>query len=86
MLEHYYGKNYLINILITFSMKKIIQNIESKFEQMGRWINVHPKRVILVMFLFFAILASNLVSIEVDTSTEAFFSENDQFTAIVMGN
>ena len=59
-------------------MKKIIQNIESKFEQMGRWINVHPKRVILVMFLFFAILASNLISIEVDTSTEAFFSENDQ--------
>ena len=59
-------------------MKKIIQNIESKFEQMGRWINVHPKRVILVMLLFFAILASNLVSIEVDTSTEAFFSENDQ--------
>ena len=59
-------------------MKKIIQNIESKFEQMGRWINVHPKRVILVMLLFFVILASNLVSIEVDTSTEAFFSENDQ--------
>ncbi len=59
-------------------MKKIIQNIESKFEQMGRWINVHPKRVILVMLLFFAILASNLVSIEVDTSTESFFSENDQ--------
>ena len=59
-------------------MKKIIQNIESKFEQMGRWIYVHPKRVILVMLLFFAILASNLVSIEVDTSTEAFFSENDQ--------
>ncbi|MDP6888093.1 MAG: MMPL family transporter [SAR324 cluster bacterium] len=59
-------------------MKKIIQNIESKFEQIGRWINVHPKRVILVMLLFFAILASNLVSIEVDTSTEAFFSENDQ--------
>ena len=59
-------------------MKKIIQNIESKFEQMGRWINVHPKRVILVMLLFFAILASNLVSIEVDTSTEAFFSEKDQ--------
>ena len=59
-------------------MKKIIKNIESKFEQMGRWINVHPKRVILVMLLFFAILASNLVSIEVDTSTESFFSENDQ--------
>ena len=59
-------------------MKKIIQKIESKFEQMGRWIYVQPKRVILVMLLFFAILASNLVSIEVDTSTEAFFSENDQ--------
>jgi hypothetical protein len=41
-------------------MKKIIQNIESKFEQMGRWIHFHPKRVILVMLLFFAILASNL--------------------------
>ena len=59
-------------------MKKTIQRIESKFEQMGRWIYVHPKRVILVMLLFFAILASNLFSIEVDTSTEAFFSENDQ--------
>jgi len=59
-------------------MKQIIQKIESRFEQMGRWIHVHPKRVILVMLLFFAILASNLPSIQVDTSTEAFFSENDQ--------
>jgi len=59
-------------------MKQIIQNIESRFEQMGRWIHVHPKRVILVMLLFFASLASNLPSIQVDTSTEAFFSENDQ--------
>ena len=66
-------------------MKKIIQNIESKFEQMGRWIHFHPKRVILVMLLFFAILASNLVSIEVDTSTEAFFSEKDQ-TRITYNN
>ncbi len=45
---------------------------------MGRWIHIHPKRVILVMLLFFASLASNLPSIQVDTSTEAFFSENDQ--------
>ena len=59
-------------------MKQIIQKIESRFEQLGRWIHVHPKRVILVMLLFFAILASNLPSIQVDTSTEAFFSENDQ--------
>jgi len=59
-------------------MKQIIQKIESRFEQMGRWIHVHPKRVILAMLLFFAILASNLPSIQVDTSTEAFFSENDQ--------
>jgi len=59
-------------------MKQMIQKIESRFEQMGRWIHVHPKRVILVMLLFFAILASNLPSIQVDTSTEAFFSENDQ--------
>ena len=53
-------------------MKQIIQKIESRFEQMGRWIHVHPKRVILAMLLFFAILASNLPSIQVDTSTEAF--------------
>ena len=59
-------------------MKQMIQKIESRFEQMGRWIHVHPKRVILVMLLFFASLASNLPSIQVDTSTEAFFSENDQ--------
>ena len=58
-------------------MKQIIQKIESRFEQMGRWIHVHPKRVILVMLLFFTILASNLPSIQVDTSTEAFFSDND---------
>ena len=59
-------------------MKQIIQKIESRFEQMGRWIYVNPKRVIVVMLLFFAILASNLPSIQVDTSTEAFFSEDDQ--------
>jgi len=33
---------------------------------------------ILVMLLGFASLASNLPSIKVDTSTEAFFSKNDQ--------
>jgi len=59
-------------------MEHIIQKIESKFEQMGLWIYIHPKRVILVMLLFFAILASNLPLIQIDTSTEAFFSENDQ--------
>jgi len=53
-------------------MKKMIQKIEAGFEQMGRWIYSHPKRVILVMLLFFASLASNLPSIQVDTSTEAF--------------
>jgi len=66
-------------------MTKTIQRIESKFEQMGRWIYVHPKRVILVMLLLFAILASNLFSIQVDTSTEAFFSEKDQ-TRITYNN
>ena len=59
-------------------MKKMIQKIEAGFEQMGRWIYSHPKRVILVMLLFFASLASNIPSIKVDTSTEAFFSKNDQ--------
>ncbi len=59
-------------------MKQMIQKIESRFENMGRWIHIHPKRVILVMLLFFASLASNVPSIQVDTSTEAFFSENDQ--------
>ena len=60
------------------SVKQMIQKIESRFEQMGRWIYVNPKRVIVVMLLFFATLASNLPSIQVDTSTEAFFSEDDQ--------
>ena len=59
-------------------MKKMIQNFESGFEKLGRWIHTHPKRVILTMLLFFASLASNIPSIEVDTSTEAFFSKKDQ--------
>ena len=54
------------------------QKFESGFENLGRWIHAHPKRVILVMLLFFASLASNIPSIEVDTSTEAFFSKKDQ--------
>ena len=53
-------------------MKKMIQKIEAGFEQMGRWIYSHPKRVILVMLLFFASLASNLPSIKVDTSPRHF--------------
>ncbi|GIT03129.1 MAG: hypothetical protein CM1200mP28_03880 [Deltaproteobacteria bacterium] len=56
----------------------MIQNFESGFEKLGRWIHTHPKRVILTMLLFFASLASNIPSIEVDTSTEAFFSKKDQ--------
>ena len=56
----------------------MIQNFESGFEKFGRWIHTHPKRVILTMLLFFASLASNIPSIEVDTSTEAFFSKKDQ--------
>ena len=56
----------------------MIQNFESGFEKLGRWIHAHPKRVILVMLLIFASLASNIPSIEVDTSTEAFFSKKDQ--------
>ena len=59
-------------------MKQMIQKFESGFENLGRWIHAHPKRVILVMLLFFASLASNFPSIEVDTSTEAFFSKKDQ--------
>jgi len=59
-------------------MKQMIQKFESGFENLGRWIHTHPKRVILVMLLFFASLASNLPSIKVDTSTEAFFSKKDQ--------
>ena len=54
------------------------QKFESGFENLGRWIHAHPKRVILVTLLFFASLASNIPSIEVDTSTEAFFSKKDQ--------
>ena len=59
-------------------MKQMIQKFESGFENLGRWIHAHPKRVILVMLLFFGSLASNIPSIEVDTSTEAFFSKKDQ--------
>ena len=59
-------------------MKQIIQKFESGFENLGRWIHAHPKRVILVMLLFLGSLASNIPSIEVDTSTEAFFSKKDQ--------
>ena len=68
----------MITNLIKSSMKKMTQNFESGFENLGRWIHAHPKRVILVMLLFFASLASNIPSIEVDTSTEAFFSKKDQ--------
>ena len=59
-------------------MKQMIQKFELGFENLGRWIHTHPKRVILVMLLFFASLASNIPSIKVDTSTEAFFSKKDQ--------
>ena len=59
-------------------MKQMIQKFESEFENLGRWIHAHPKRVILVMLLFLGSLASNIPSIEVDTSTEAFFSKKDQ--------
>ena len=58
-------------------MKKMTQKFESGFENLGRWIHAHPKRVILVMLLFFASLASNIPSIEVDTSTESFFSKKE---------
>ena len=56
-------------------MKQMIQKFESGFENLGRWIHAHPKRVIMFMLLFFASLASNTTSIEDDTSTEAFFSK-----------
>ena len=56
-------------------METVTQKFELGFENLGRWIHAHPKRVILVMLLFFASLASNIPSIEVDTSTEAFFSK-----------
>ena len=59
-------------------MKHMLLKFESRFENLGRWIHAHPKRVILVMLLFFGILASNIPSIKVDTSTEAFFSKKDQ--------
>ena len=59
-------------------MKQMILKFESGFENLGRWIHAHPKRVILVMLLFFGSLSSNIPSIKVDTSTEAFFSKKDQ--------
>ena len=59
-------------------MKHMLLKFESRFENLGRWIHAHPKRVILVMLLFFGSLASNIPSIKVDTSTEAFFSKKDQ--------
>ena len=59
-------------------MKHMLLKFESRFGNLGRWIHAHPKRVILVMLLFLGSLASNIPSIEVDTSTEAFFSKKDQ--------
>ena len=59
-------------------MKQMIQKYESGFENIGRWNNAHQKSVILVMLLFITSLASNIPSLKVDTSTEAFFSKKDQ--------
>ena len=56
-------------------MKKMTQKYESGFENLGSWSHAHPKRVILVMRLFFASLASNIPSIKVVTTTETFFSK-----------
>jgi predicted RND superfamily exporter protein len=58
-------------------IKQYIKKTEERFEQMGRWIHGHPKRVIMIVLLLVAALASNLPSVQFDTSTESFFEEDD---------
>ena len=58
-------------------IKEAIRRTEAAFENSGYWIHDHPKRVILMMLLIVAFLASHLPSIQFDTSTESFFEKDD---------
>ena len=56
-------------------IKEAIRRTEAAFENSGYWIHDHPKRVILMMLLIVVFLASQLPSIQFDTSTESFFKK-----------
>ena len=58
-------------------IKEAIRRTEAAFENSGYWIHDHPKRVILMMLLIVVFLASQLPSIQFDTSTESFFEKDD---------
>ena len=58
-------------------IKEAIRRTEAAFENSGYWIHDHPKRVILMMLLVVVFLASQLPSIQFDTSTESFFEKDD---------
>ena len=58
-------------------IKEAIRRTEATFENSGYWIHDHPKRVILMMLLIVVFLASQLPSIQFDTSTESFFEKDD---------
>ena len=59
-------------------IKEAIRRTEAAFENSGYWIHDHPKRVILMMLLVVVFLASQLPSIQFDTSTESFFEKDDK--------
>ena len=58
-------------------IKEAIRRTEATFENSVYWIHDHPKRVILMMLLIVVFLASQLPSIQFDTSTESFFEKDD---------
>ena len=58
-------------------IKEAIRRTEAAFENSGYWIHDHPKRVIMMMLLIVVFLASQLPSIQFDTSTESFFEKDD---------
>ena len=58
-------------------IKEAIRRTEAAFENSGYWILDHPKRVILMMLLIVVFLASQVPSIQFDTSTESFFEKDD---------
>ena len=57
-------------------IKEVTRKTEAAFENSGYWIHDHPKRVILMMLLIVVFLASQLPSIQFDTSTESFFEKD----------
>jgi Predicted exporters of the RND superfamily len=58
-------------------MKKIIAQIEARFEKLGFFIYAQPWRVILAALVLFGVLASQVPQIVIDTSNEAFLEPDD---------